>query len=172
MDGYIAIGFLQSVYRDSPFLRIQVLTDFPDRFGPGNFVFIKFFDDDPKKMEIEEVAKDKSGILIKFRNFDTPDVCDVLLHKYVYVPESELKTLPDDTYYVHDLVGSSVLLEGENIGIIQDVLQMPANDVYVVGLASGKELMVPALKEVISSFDRTAKVLTLGVTKSYFDYED
>jgi len=172
VNGYIAIGFFQSVYRDSPFLRLQVLTDFPDRIGPGNFVFVPFFDEVPKKLEIEEVVEDKSGLLIKFRNFDTPEVCDVLLKKYMYVPESELKELPADMYYVHDLIGSAVILDGENIGVIKDVLPMPANDVYVVGLPSGKELLVPALKEVIRSFDRTTKVLELSVTKSFLDYED
>ncbi len=172
MDGFIAIGFFQSVYRDSPFLRVQILTDFPERFAPGNAVYMEFFDAAPKKFKIEESYQDKSGWLVKLTNFDTPELCEVLQNKYLYVPESELNPLPEHMYYVHDLIGSEVIIEDETVGTIQDVLQMPANDVYAVLLHSGKELMVPALKDTIHSFDRVAKKLILSKKKSFFAYED
>lgn len=172
MDGYIAIGFFQSVYRDSPFIRVQVLTDFPERFAAGNSVYVEFFDNAPKKFQIEESFQDKSGWLVKLVNFDTPEVCEVLQKKYLYVPESDLTPLPEHVYYVHDLIGSEVVIENETVGTIQDVLQMPANDVYVVLLHSGKELLVPALKETIHSFDRVAKKLILSQKKAFFAYED
>ncbi len=172
MDGYVTIGFIQSVLHDSPYLKVQLLTDFPDRFDQGNSVFIEFFDKNPKRFQIEESITNKHGILIKFLGFDTFDVCDILIGKYIYIPIEKVKSLPEGVYYFHDLIDSSVIIEDETVGIISDVLSLPANDVYVVKLTSGKELLIPALKEIIEDFDVAEKKLTMKVPKSYFNYED
>ncbi len=172
MDGYVSIGFVQSVYRDSPLLRVQVLTDFPERFDVGNSVFFEFSDGRPNKQEIEESYREKQSFLIKIKNFDTPDVCEVFVDKHVFIPEKDLKVLPEDEYYIHDLIGSDVVIENSVAGKITDVMLLPANDVYTVETPEGNEFLVPAVKEVIDRFDKENNQLILKVKKSFFNDEN
>lgn len=64
-------------------------------------------------------------------------------------------------YFIHDIVGMNVLTEaGGQIGIVREVMQLPANDVWVV--ASGdKEILIPAIKEVIRSVDLQRRVVVI-----------
>ncbi len=172
MEGFVSIGFVQSVYRDSPVLRVQVLTNYPERFAAGNFVYFEFSGGKPSKQEIEESYPEKQSFLVKFKNFDTPDSCEVFIDKHILIPETDLKVLPDDEFYIHDLIGSEVVIENQVAGKITDVMLLPANDVYTVETPSGIEFFVPAVKDVIDRFDRQNKCLFLKVNKSFFDYED
>ena len=169
MEGFVSIGYVQSVYRDSPLLRVQVLTDFPERFNAGNIVYFEFSGGKPNKQEIEESYQEKQSFLIKIKNFDVPEVCEIFIDKYILIPEKDLKILPDDEFYIHDLIGSEVVIEDSVAGKITDVMLLPANDVYTVETPTGAEFFIPAVKDVIELFDRVNKRLVLKVKKSFFE---
>jgi 16S rRNA processing protein RimM len=60
-----------------------------------------------------------------------------------------LPSLPEGHYYIHELVGLTVkTMQGEKIGTICDVIQTPAQDVYVID-AGEKEIMIPAVKQFV-----------------------
>jgi 16S rRNA processing protein RimM len=87
----------------------------------------------------------------------------------LYIPEEDAISLPEFSYFIHDLIGSTVEAEDGVLGTITDVLSYPANDVYVVASSDGNEIMVPALKELIVSFSPSEKVMRLKAGKSYFN---
>ena len=65
------------------------------------------------------------------------------------VPRSQTHPLPEDTFYVFDIVGLDAVTEsGDVIGRVKDVLSLPGNDVYVVD-QDGEELLIPAVREVV-----------------------
>jgi 16S rRNA processing protein RimM len=76
-------------------------------------------------------------------------------------------------FFIHDLIGSIVYRNDEKIGKITDVLNMPANDVYVIENLSHEEILVPAVKDYVNSFDPVKKILILQPGgKIYEDDED
>jgi 16S rRNA processing protein RimM len=79
----------------------------------------------------------------------------------LFIDKPNLVKLPEDQFFIHDLLGSEVYKDDKLLGIIKDVLQLPANDVYVVNDAEGNELLVPAVKEFIMDFNADTKVLIL-----------
>ena len=73
--------------------------------------------------------------------------------------EDELRKLPDDEFYVRDLIGMDVFCRGEKIGRVKDVLTDRPQDLYVISLIGGDEAMIPAVKEFIKSVDiKTGKI--------------
>ena len=67
--------------------------------------------------------------------------------------DQAVKLEPDENFIV-DLIGLTVMTdEGEKLGVMQDVLQTGANDVYVVKTTAGKEVLLPAIKDCILNVD-------------------
>ena len=70
-----------------------------------------------------------------------------------------LPPLPDDSYYVSDLIGMSVLDEnGALVGVVQDVLPRPANDV----LELDSSVLLPLVEDCIREVDREARTILLN----------
>ena len=168
MNGFYIVGKIESVYRGSNYVKIRSYTDNPDRFKTGNTVQVDFYGN-IKSLTIVDAQQDGAFAMVQFANFDTSDDCDFLIGKFLYIPEEDAISLPDFSYFIHDLIGSTVEAEDGVLGTITDVLSYPANDVYVVVNSDGNEIMVPALKELIASFSPSEKVMRLKAGKSYFN---
>jgi 16S rRNA processing protein RimM len=165
---YFLIAKIISVYGKDGYLKILSYSDFPDRFADLKKVYIDFFGD-KKIFNVEKVLRKKDSFYIKFVNFNTAEDAGILIGKEIYIDEKEAVELPEFTYFVHDLIGSEVMEEGKNLGKIKDVLSYPANDVYVIEASDGKELLLPALKDMILRFDPAEKILVLKPGSSLYD---
>ena len=78
--------------------------------------------------------------------------------------------LKKDEYFIADLIGVEVFDEkDEKLGALEDVMQTGANDVYVIRLSDGKELLLPAIKECILSVDVEEKRMQVHVLDGLLD---
>jgi len=69
--------------------------------------------------------------------------------------------LPDGQYYECDLIGLTVsTVEGQSIGVLEEILDVPGNPVFVVRQGA-KEILIPAAKELVSTVDMTARTMTV-----------
>ncbi|GJM43821.1 MAG: ribosome maturation factor RimM [Gemmatimonadota bacterium] len=82
---------------------------------------------------------------------------------------SDLPEPDPGEWYVADLVGLSVITEGgEELGNLDEVLQLPANDVAVVTGARG-EVLVPLLEHVVMDVDQEARRMTVRLPVGLLD---
>ena len=160
MSDFFLIAKIVSLKGKDGFVNIISHSDFPDRFYKLDKVYIDFFND-KKEFFVEKVVAQKKQIAFKFRNFDSDKDAQVLIGKDVFVDEEKAIKLPEGSYFVHDLIGSKVFRNGEEFGSLKDVLRFPANDVYVIIDTLGEEILIPAVKDYIESFDREKKILVI-----------
>ncbi len=165
------IARITSVADKKGFVKIYSYSDFPERFFSIREVYIDFFDS-KKKFVVEEVKKFKNDFFIKLRNFDSDSDTRVLLDKEIFVAGKDAVKLPEKVFFIHDLLDSKVFRNGKLFGIIKDVLSSPANDVYVIEDVNGREILLPALSEIIESFDPENKVMILKPGESFYEDED
>ena len=72
-------------------------------------------------------------MLIHFEDVYNREDAEALRNQWLFVAEEDAMGLEEGIYYVHDLIGLTVLTtEGETLGTITDVLFTGANEVYVV----------------------------------------
>jgi len=129
-------------------MKVEAMTDFPDRFSPQEVVHI-----DGLPMTIERSRWHKGRVILKLAIIDSVEAAEKLRGRFLEVPESKLRPLPEDQYYRFQLVGLDVLTpEGELLGQIAQILPTGSNDVYVVPTKDG-ELLVPAIDDVVKSVD-------------------
>lgn len=125
---------------------------------------------DNKEYGIEKIRYQQEMVILKLEGVNDRNAAEALKTKDVYITEEDLKELPDDTFYIRDLIGMTVLNSetGETIGKIKDVLQNTAQDVYVIKREEGSDVLIPAVSEFVKEVnleERTVKVkLIEGMT--------
>lgn len=120
--------------------------------------------------EIESVKFFKQFVILKFKGFDTIE--DIQLYKQakLLVDREHAVRLRKDEYFVADLIGTKVVSdEGTELGVMTDVVETGANDVYVVKNSEGEEILFPAIKDCVKEVDLENGVITLHVMDGLLD---
>ena len=168
---YFLIAKVQQLYGKDGCVRLESHSDFPERYLSLKKVYIDFWGD--KKMFYVEDVKDVKGkIIVKFKRFDSPRDAQVLINRDVYVVEKDVVSLPQNYFFVHDLIGSEVFAGIERIGLVSDVIKAKANDILVILTDDKKEELIPFVLNYIEKFDAARKKLILNITKDFFEDED
>lgn len=138
-------------------VKVIPTTDFPDRFEVGTEVTLSL-EGGHKTFRIQRSRFHRSGFLLKLEGIDTRDAAEQLRGVDIVIDESELRDLGPDRYYIFEIVGLRVVTEdGREQGIITEVLQGGANDVYVTSTG----LCIPALKTVVVRVDLEHQLMTI-----------
>lgn len=147
------IGQIVNTYGIKGFLKVVPYTDDITRFEKLNNIYIQT----KKSLEtvaIEEVKYSKNLVLLKIKGIDDINSAEIYKNCYIKIDRSDAVELPEDSYFIIDLIGVEVITDkGENIGNIIDVFSTGANDVYVVKNELGKQVLLPAIGDVIKNVD-------------------
>ena len=168
MQDFYLIAEIKSADFSDGFVSVLSYSDFPDRFFRLNKVYIDVFGA-KRLFFVDNVVFEKSNILLKFKNFDSDYDTQFLVGKYIYIEHDELISLDEDTFFIHDLIGCKVFLNDSFFGILEDVLRLSSNDIYVIKKSDGDEVMVPAVKDYIGSFNKKELTLTLKKNIEYLE---
>ena len=123
------------------------------RFDNLKKVYIKN-KNEKKEYEIEEVKYHKEMVLIKFKGIENPEQANMLRNSYLVIDRENEKPLEEGTYYIVDMIGLEVYTEeGKKIGILDDIFNSGSSDIYVVKDELGKQILLPAIEEVIKRID-------------------
>ncbi len=149
-------------------LKVFPLSDIPDRFVSLSTVCLG---PDHARYTIESVRPYKGEmVLLKLSGIDDATLAETLRDHALYIPVSELATLPPDSYYQHDIVGLQVCkMDGSVVGVIGDIMPTAGNDVYVIKGEEGKQFLIPAVKEVIKQVDLIRHVMYIDPIKGMLD---
>ena len=108
--------------------------------------------------EIEKVRYNKDMVILKLLGINDRTSAEELKGKDLFINESELAELPEGEYYVRDMIGISVVEnDGSTLGILSNVIQNKAQDLYEVEMSDGKTILIPAVEEFILDIDIDAK---------------
>ena len=110
------------------------------------------------------------GLLIKFRDLDTPEAAGRYRNKPVYVTAADRPALPQGQYYHHELIGFAVVdEEGGLIGTLTEIMQTGANDVYVVGRPVGREILLPVISSVVLAVNAESRQIRVRLIPGLMD---
>jgi 16S rRNA processing protein RimM len=129
-------------------VKVEVLTDFPERFAPRKVVHLN-----TRPLEIESCRPHKQHLVVKLATIDSVEDAEKLRGQALTIPNSELSRLPEGQYYTFQIIGLDVLTtEGQYLGQVTDIMATASNDVYIVEGKLG-EILIPAIEDVVKSID-------------------
>lgn len=154
MTKYLEIGQIVNTFGIKGMVKIKPFTDDTEkRFDNLKKVYIQN-KNTRKEYEIEEVKYHKEMVLIKFKGIENPEDANLLRNCYLVVDRDEEEPLEEGTYYIVDMIGLEVYTdEGEKLGILDDVFNSGSSDIYVVKNELGKQILLPAIEDVIKNID-------------------
>lgn len=137
-------------------VRVVSSTDFPEeRYAVGNK--LSLFQEEKKTPLVLTVAthrQHKNFDLLTFEGFLTIEMVEAFRGGILKISENQLTDLEGNEFYFHEIMGCTVYdLEGQEIGVVTDILQTGANDVWTVTPAKGKEHYIPYIEEVVKEID-------------------
>lgn len=170
-DNFTLVARVKAPRGEDGLVSAVSFSDFPERFERLEEAYVDFYGD--KKRFVVEFAQTRGdAVFLKFERFDSYEDVEVLVGRDVFVKDEDAVELPEDVYFVHDLIGAEVFRNGEKLGEIENVFSTPANDVYEIRTEDGEELAIPAVSAFVESFDPKTKRMTLTPGGDLYDDEN
>lgn len=153
MEKFLQVGVISSTHGIKGEVKVFPTTDDVNRFKRLKEVHL-----DTGKEQIilhpESVKFFKQFVILKFKEFNSINDIEAYKGKSLFVDREHAVRLRKDEFFIADLIGLSVETdEGEDFGIMKDVMQTGANDVYIVERTNGDEVLLPAIKECVKEID-------------------
>ncbi len=153
MEEMLKVGILSSTHGVHGEMKVFPTTDDVRRFKKLKEVMLEN-GSEYLTLEIEGVKFFKQFVIIKFKGYDSINDIEKYKGRGIYVTRENAVPLKKDEYFMADLLGIRVTDdEGRELGELTDIMQTGANDVYVIALDTGGELLLPAIKQCILDVD-------------------
>ena len=170
METMFTVGKIVNTHGIKGELKIVPTTDDPKRFKKLKEVYVER--KELKKYNIEAVRFHKDFVLLKLEGVDDMTAAELFKGSVVKIDRKDSLPLKKDEYYISDLYDLEVYTEEDAryLGIIVDIIYTGSNDVYVVkNETTQKELLLPAIKQVIKEVDVAARKMTVHLLEGLED---
>ena len=165
MEQLMEIGQIVNTYGIKGFFKVVPYTDNITRFEDLKSIYIET-KNSLKIFIIEDVKYSKNLVLLKLKGIDDINTAEIYKNCYLKIDREDAVDLPENSYFIIDLIGITVFSDNnEELGNIVDVYSTGANDIYVVKNELGKQVLLPAIGEVIKDVDIKNKKMIVHLIK-------
>ncbi len=166
---YLEIGKITSVHGLRGEIKVQPWCDDPELLASFEVLYYK----SGTEVNIEYARVQKNMVIMKLEGCDTIEEAQKLRNRVLYMDRADVE-LPAGCYFVQDLIGMTVshAQTGKVYGVITDVSETGANDVYTIKSENGKEYLIPAIPDVIVKNDIENRSMTIIPLEGLFDEEE
>ena len=155
----VDVGRVKGAYGVKGFLRVESLSDVPERFAIGSKIFLG-----NSQSIVENFFWQNDSLILKLDCINDRD--DALSFKgtVLKIGIDQVASLPDGHYFHFQILGMQVKSkDGDNLGKIVEILNTGTNDVYIVKGIDSKELLIPAIPEVVQNIDVDSNLMTISL---------
>lgn len=169
MEQFFQVGIVSSTHGVKGEVKVYPTTDDMRRFKRLKDVIV----DTGKErltLEIEGVKFFKQFVILKFKGIDTLNDVEKYRKATLFVTRENAVRLRKDEYFIADLMGLEVRDESDaKIGVLREVLETGANDVYIIDLDDRRELLLPAIKDCVLEVDVEAGFIKIHILDGLLD---
>jgi 16S rRNA processing protein RimM len=169
LPDYIDIGQISRPHGIKGSLRVQPLTDDPNRYRQLRRVFLSHDDVNRFPFHITSVKISQRLIILHLQGIDSYDEAELWRKAFVQIPREECLPLPQGQHYHFEIIGLAVVTTtGETIGHIVNIESYPANDVFVVQ-KNDREYLIPYITDVVKKIDTENGIVMIEPIEGLLD---
>ena len=169
MEDFFQVGIIAATHGLKGEVKVFPTTDDVKRFKRLREVIL----DTGKErigLEVESVKFFKQFAIVKFKGIDDISAVEKYRKASILVTRENAVRLRKDEYFIADLMGLKVRDESDSeIGVLRDVMETGANDVYVIDLTDGRELLLPAIKQCVLEVDPEGGFMKIHILEGLLD---
>lgn len=169
MENLLQVGVITQTHGIKGEVKVFPTTDDVKRFKKLKHVLLDTGNENIE-LEIEGVKFFKQYVILKFKGIDNINDVEKYKGKSLLVTRENAVKLKKNEYFIADMIGMNVVTDEEkDFGILKEVMQTGANDVYVVETIDGKEVLLPAIKQCILEVDIENHLMKVHIMKGLID---
>ncbi|HJA80342.1 MAG TPA: ribosome maturation factor RimM [Candidatus Mediterraneibacter intestinipullorum] len=152
MEQFLQVGVISSTHGIRGEVKVFPTTDDAARFKKLKKVLLDT-DREQVELEIQSVKFFKQFVILKFKGIDNINDIEKYKGKSLLVPREDGVPLGRDEYYIADMIGMEVFVGDERFGVIKDVMETGANEVYIIDSDMHGEVLIPAIRQCVIDVD-------------------
>ena len=152
MEQFLQVGVISSTHGIRGEVKVFPTTDDPARFKKLKIVLLDT-GKELTELEVQSVKFFKQFVILKFRGLDNINDIEIYKGKSLLVPREDAVELEENEYYIADLIGMEVVTDEGEFGILRDVMETGANEVYIIDSKEHGEVLIPAIRDCILDVD-------------------
>lgn len=169
MEDLLQVGAITSTHGVRGEVKVFPTTDDAKRFSKLKEVEMET-KEGTTTLHIKGVKYFKQFVILKFAEFDSLNDVEAIKGRKLFVTRKNAVKLQKDEFFIADLIGLKILDEEKGLeGILNDVLQTGANDVYDITLTDGRNLLLPAIKDCVLNVDMENRVISIHILEGLLD---
>jgi 16S rRNA processing protein RimM len=164
---FVVVGKFRKPHGIRGEIRMTVLTDFPDLLQAGHTIYVG---QRYQEYTIKGLRWHGGDLLVSLKELPDRTAVEIFRNVLVHLKSEEMPDLPEGEFYLHQLVGMTVQTEdGQKLGILKEILYTGANDVYLVESPTEKEILLPAIDDVVKEVDLEARIIRVHILPGLLD---
>lgn len=169
MDNLLQVGAITSTHGVRGEVKVFPTTDDAKRFGKLKEVELET-KEGTTTLHIKGVKYFKQFVILKFEEYNSLNDVESIKGRKLFVTRKNAVKLQKNEYFIADLIGMRVINEEKELeGLVDDVIQTGANDVYDITLADGRNLLLPAIKDCVLNVDIESRVIKIHILEGLLD---
>ena len=148
MEQFLQVGVISSTHGIRGEVKVFPTTDDPMRFKKLKKVFLDT-GRERLELEVQSVRFFKQFAIVKFKGIDNINDIEKYKGKGIFVPREDAVPLDEDEYYIADLIGMEVFTEDGHFGVVKDVIETGANELYIIESDEHGEVLIPAIRQCV-----------------------
>lgn len=161
MEQLLQVGIISSTHGIKGEVKVFPTTDDINRFKKLKEVILDT-GKEQLQLEVQNVKFFKQFAILKFKGIDNINDVEMYKGKSLLVERKHAVTLAKNEYFVADMIGMDVFTDdGKVFGVLKEVMETGANDVYVIETEKQQEVLIPAIKQCIISVDIAAQKMVI-----------
>ncbi len=165
---FMVIGRLGKPHGLDGYIEVVSMTDNPERFAIGNSFRLNPPQEDRETVTVAGVKEKRGRPVLLFAGLNDRDAIEDLRDVELLIETAEASK-PEDTYWVHEIVGCEVVTtDGQRLGKVTAVERTGGNDVYTVA-GQEKDFLIPAIRDVVKSLDIEGRLITIDPLPGLLD---
>ena len=166
MEDLLKVGVITTTHGVRGEVKVYPTTDDAERFLDLEYVLLDT-GRELRKLTIQNVKFFKNLAILKFQGIDNINDIEKYKGKSLFVTRENAVELEEDEYYIGDLIGMEVYTDDseERFGVLKDVMETGANEVYIITSENHGEVLLPAIHECILDVDLEENRMTVHLMK-------
>lgn len=160
MEQFLQVGVISSTHGIRGEVKVFPTTDDAARFKKLKKVLLDT-GKERLELEVQSVKFFKQFVIVKFKGIDNINDIEMYKGKSLLIPREDAVALGEDEYYIADLIGMEVFTEEGRFGVLKDVMETGANEVYIIASDEHGEVLVPAIRQCILDVDIKEKKMKI-----------